>query len=521
MRGGIEGARNDINRLVSAATSARALIVGAFGAVGIALSANSVKNWIGGQMDAIDATGKLASQLSITTENLVGLQHAASLADVDNELLAQGLRKLTQNLDDARRGTGPTAKALGELGLNAREFTDSGDAFERIADKIAGIEDPFRRAGLAADIFGAKAGPRLLTLLQGGAAGIRQARDEARRMGLTFSELDFAKVEQGNDAITRLQGLVAGAGRTLAIELAPHVEHLATSLFNAGVAGEGAGNRVAAGFEAAAVAIAKTLDLIAKAEGARKGVADFIKLKGAQLDLSAARSRAGHLEAVTSPGANYPDEFKTRMKAQLEVERGLVKILESQIRDMNEAGRQTSSFAEDTQKYFDAMREDAQMTAKWTELGAGSTGLLATGAERARTAFDGVNESAKGANKTIADLEKRVSGFNASQFKNARGLQMMLDALEQQALGTKAAAADAERTAAPPAFDFGNQLAAVERRFTFTTNNARDNDPVKVAERQLREQEQTRKNTKDTATATAAIANKLNSASSISIFSPN
>jgi hypothetical protein len=71
----------------------------------------------------------------------------------------------------------------------------------------------------------------------------------------------------------------------------------------------------------------------------------------------------------------------------------------------------------------------------------------------------------------------------------------------------------------PPAVEFGNQLAAaVERRFTFTTNNAND---TKVSERQLREQEQTKKNTKDTATATAAIAQKLNSSGTISIFTLN
>jgi hypothetical protein len=518
MSGGIAGARNDLNRLVAGVTSAKSLIVGAFGAMGVALSANAVKNWIGGQMDAIDATGKLASQLSITTENLVGLQHAASLADVDNELLGQGLRKLTQNLDDARNGTGAAGKALTSLGLDARRFTDSGVAFEAIADKIAGIEDPFKRAGLAADIFGAKAGPRLLTLLMSGAAGIRQAREEARRMGLTFSELDFAAVERGNDAITRLKGLAEGAGRTLAIELAPHVENLATQLFDAGAAGEGFGAKVSAGFEQAAISAAKFVDTLNSLERGRKGLADFLTAKTTQLDLTATRSRISNLEGQLAPGANTPEKFRAGMAEQLEQERERLRILEAQVEAAKDGGAAATNYAAAVAASFASMREDAAFTEKWTELGAGNTGLLATGAERARTAFEGMEGPIDRSANALGNLEKRVASFNASQFKNARGLQMMLDALEQQALGTKAAATDTA-VKPPPAVEFGNQLAAaVERRFTFTTNNAND---TKVNERQLREQEQIKKNTKDSATATVAIANKLNSSGTISIFTLN
>jgi hypothetical protein len=493
MSGGIAGARNDLSRLASAAVSARGMIVGAFGAIGVALSANSVKNWISGQMEAIDTTGKLAARLGVTTEGLVGLQHAASLAGVETETLTTGLDKFQ------RSTSGPLDAALAD-----------------IADRIANTSDANERARIAFDAFG-RSGQKLLPLLAGGAAGFTPAAAPPRRMGLTFSQLDFAKVEQGNDAITRLMGLADGAGRTIAIELAPHVENLATKLFDAGVAGEGFGAKVSAGFEQAAISAAKFVDTLNSLERGRQGVADFLTSKTTQLDLTATQSRIRNLEGQLAPGVNTPEKFRAGLSAQLEQERERLRILEAQLQAVKDGGSAATNYAADVAASFAAMREDSAFAEKWLELGAGSTGLLATGAERAQTAFDGINESAKGASKTIADLEKRVSSFNASQFKNARGLQMMLDALEQQALGTKAAATDT--AVKPPAVEFGNQLAAaVERRFTFTTNNAND---TKVSERQLREQEQTKKNTKDTATATAAIANKLNSSGTISIFTLN
>ena len=519
----LDGARRSV---LGFAMSTKAMIVGAAGAFGIGLSTVAIKNWIGNQADAVDATGKLAAELGMTTRSLSGLQHAAGLAGVDTNLLTIGLRKLTNNLADATKKGNATGRAMAELKLDPAKLLagDPGEAFEEIAESISGVEDPFRRASLAADIFGEKAGPRLLSLMMSGAAGIRQARDEAQRMGLTFSELDFARVEQGNDAISRLQGLAAGAGRTVAIQLAPMIDSLSTKLFGAATAGEGFGVKVASGFEQASIAAAKTLDFINQIEAKRAGTGNVIAIKTTELELGAARSRVSNLKGQLVPGANTPEKFRAGFAAQLEEERSRVQILEAQLKSLNAPAEALTNHAEETAKWFADQRESAKFVESYTSLMAGSMFDFGNGAERGASAVGEMATNLDRSANAMHELEKRVASFNASQFKNMRGLEQMMDALERQAGGGKPLKPPEKEPVKPPAFEEdGRRLAAaVERRFTFTTNNDRAAaDPVKVAERQLREQEQTRKKTEAAAGSLNSIDKKLGTSGSIAIFTLN
>lgn len=205
--------------------------MGLLGGLGVGIGAFAIKQFIGGQMQAIDATGKLAGRLGITTEHLAGLQHAASLADVATEDLTGSLEKMLRNLSVAEERGGATAIALRRIGLNTRALINAGPdaAFKSIADGIKSIEDPYKRAAVAQDIFG-KGGQKLLPLLLDGASGIEAAQREAERLGLTFSQLDFQRVQDANDELTRTKAAFRGLALEAAITLAPALTTISNGL---------------------------------------------------------------------------------------------------------------------------------------------------------------------------------------------------------------------------------------------------------------------------------------------------
>ena len=61
---------------------------------------------------AIDATAKLASEMDISTEALIGYQLAAGLAGADAATLNKSLQKMARIVGDARNGITTGTKAL-------------------------------------------------------------------------------------------------------------------------------------------------------------------------------------------------------------------------------------------------------------------------------------------------------------------------------------------------------------------------------------------------------------------------
>lgn len=215
------------------------------------------------QREAIDTTGKLADLFSVTTEQLVGYQHAASLADVSNEALTTSLRMFQKNLAMARDGSKEAADAFAAMGLDPDQLglmsTDA--ALKAVADRLPMITDQFTRTQTALALFG-RSGLPFVKVLQDGAAGLSAAQDEARALGLTFSRVDAAQVEAANDAITRMQGLFTAVGRTIAIEISPFIQAFAESLTAAGISGEGFGMKVSGAMEAVWIGVQRGIQAL-------------------------------------------------------------------------------------------------------------------------------------------------------------------------------------------------------------------------------------------------------------------
>lgn len=208
------------------------LLTGVAGTAGLVSLVNS-------QREAIDSTGKLADLFSLTTEQLVGYQHAASLADVSNEGLNTSLRMFQKNLAMARDGSKAAADAFGAMGLDPAELglmsTDA--ALKAVADRLPMITDQFTRTQTALALFG-RSGLPFVKVLQEGSAGLVAAEKEARKLGLSFTRIDAAKVEAANDAVTRMRAVFVGLGRDVAIGVSPLIQALSEKITESRMSGE-------------------------------------------------------------------------------------------------------------------------------------------------------------------------------------------------------------------------------------------------------------------------------------------
>jgi hypothetical protein len=185
--------------------------------------------------DYADELGKLAQKAGTSTEEVSKLAYAARQADVDNEQLAKGLRALGE---DAQSG----GKKLAELGISVTDASgktkSSADLFRELATVIAGIEDPQRKAAVAAELLGEKLGPGLIPLLNQGASGLKDMADEAARFGRLVTDEAAKAAEQFNDNLTKLNEASAGLAASIGNAVIPALNNLITE-FNTGIKAAG------------------------------------------------------------------------------------------------------------------------------------------------------------------------------------------------------------------------------------------------------------------------------------------
>lgn len=277
--------------------------------------------------DYADEMGKLAQRAGTTTEAISGLSYAAGLSDVNNQTLARGLREIGNEATDG----GEKLKALG-IGLkDAAGNAKSSDAlFLELADTIAGIEDPQKRAAVASKLFGDRLGGELMPLLVSGRQGIKDMTDEAARFGKVVSDEAAQKAAEFNDNLTRLSTSAGGVAQRLA---GPVITSLAnTSSYFLKVAQDVGAARAALVTFGAAVARTLGVDDVGKLQSEAKAQQNAIALTVKQIETfqkMADNGIAGAGDRVTALREQY-----TRLQADGE---RISKSLKGQAKELEDA----------------------------------------------------------------------------------------------------------------------------------------------------------------------------------------
>ena len=218
-------------------------------AIGTAIGAGAVAAAIGiatiidRQRELIDQQAKAAQALDTTVTSIANLARAGDLGGVAMEKIEAASRQLSLNLGKAIQGTDAQTEAFKRLGLNAQDIFDLplDQRISKINQALLDNVQASERAAVAADIFGAK-NAKAIQLLD--PATIAEAARQVEIFGLNLSDIDAAKVEIANDAMSTFALLIDGVEKQLTVELAPALYGIGQAFLDAAEDAGGLGNVV-------------------------------------------------------------------------------------------------------------------------------------------------------------------------------------------------------------------------------------------------------------------------------------
>ncbi len=180
-----------------------------------------------------DSFDKMSQRVGVSSETLSELSYAATLSGTSIERVEDSFKGLSQKIVEAVDKGGDADALFSSIGLSAKELAASSpeEQFYKVADAIAEIDDPTRRAAVAMQVFG-DSGSELLPLLSGGSAGLNEMRNEARELGATVSTSSAAMGAEFGDAMTRIKTATDGIKNTFLNALTPILIDVAEHLKN-------------------------------------------------------------------------------------------------------------------------------------------------------------------------------------------------------------------------------------------------------------------------------------------------
>lgn len=237
-------------------------------------------------METIDAQSKLAKRVGASVEAIQVLQHAAELAGVGQEQLSKALDMLNARLGEAaREGAGPAYEALQRLGIAARDLAamDADERIKLLSDRMKELGYTTQQQADVLRQFGIRGG-ELINLFQEGSAAINQARRDLEAWGVTVSDVDAAKIEAANDAISRIGTVMQGVGNQLAVNLSPYLEAVAQGFTDAARESHGFSAAIQSSIQTSVHSVTGLLDWLQKVQFLLK----TIETTAAGIDLRAA-----------------------------------------------------------------------------------------------------------------------------------------------------------------------------------------------------------------------------------------
>ena len=159
-----------------------------------------------------DEIQKMAKRTGFSTEALSELRFVAEQSGASLNMLEKAVRKQAKTILDATDGLTTYVRVFDRLGLKAEELIQMKpeEAFFKIANAVAEVENEQIRAATASDLWGGRVGTMLLPMLDAGAQGIADLRQEAHDLGLVFDQLSADKAARLTDAMNAQKRAVDG-----------------------------------------------------------------------------------------------------------------------------------------------------------------------------------------------------------------------------------------------------------------------------------------------------------------------
>ena len=214
----------------------------AAGALAAFYSAQGITTFIKSQIDAQDALNDMAERTGIAVDQLSKLSYAAKLSDVEVGTLQNGIIRLSKGMVEASNNTGTARNAFAALGVSVKNSDGSLktnlEVLNQLADSFSSYADGANKSALAVEIFG-KAGAELIPLLNQGSEGLKAMGDELAVLGGVVTAEAAKNAGIFNDNLDKLTITGASFGRSIANEIMPYLNQLATEFLVARANGLG------------------------------------------------------------------------------------------------------------------------------------------------------------------------------------------------------------------------------------------------------------------------------------------
>jgi len=197
---------------------------------------------ITGAIDSLDKLNDASERLGISVEDLSALNFAGKMNGVEFDDMTAALAKLSSKMQEAAAGGKESGALFADMGIKVTDASGklkTADAvFAEMADKFSEFEDGAAKTALAVDAFG-KSGANLVPILNGGAAGLKAMREEAASLGGIIDGKLAKQAADFNDNMDKLSVLSGSVAKSIAGELLPSLNKLATEFLAAKSAGMG------------------------------------------------------------------------------------------------------------------------------------------------------------------------------------------------------------------------------------------------------------------------------------------
>lgn len=181
-------------------------------------------------IESNDALAKQARVVGINAERYQTLIFAGEKLGISQQQTADGLRRFSRRLGEARLNGGSFAKSFADLGVELGNTTEG--ALNQAIQGLANIESQSERSAAAARIFGDDSGPRLSLLVSEGTKGLAAQEMQARQLGVT-SNLAAANAEKLADSQTDLAQKLRSTVSNAFLENAEGITAIAEAAINA------------------------------------------------------------------------------------------------------------------------------------------------------------------------------------------------------------------------------------------------------------------------------------------------
>ncbi|WP_462273426.1 phage tail tape measure protein [Methanohalophilus sp.] len=184
-----------------------------------------------GMASMVNRTADMSTELmnlnertGMNVEALQEFKHVSGQAGVEYSQFTKGIEVFNRKLIEVESGTGRTADVLEQMGVSATGADGNMRSMEamlpEIMTQLDQMEDTTRRNAYASQLFGRNT-EAMLPIIAMGADGIKQAKEEAHRLGMVLSGDSVAAADKFNKSIDKMADRVTAAGRSFAMDLYP------------------------------------------------------------------------------------------------------------------------------------------------------------------------------------------------------------------------------------------------------------------------------------------------------------